>query len=423
MWDSVPLEFNDFDHDGPEVARRSKPRKSSILALVAMLLVSGLYLRTTLAANINLNSASAVEFGQGVQMAASCTGGNLLTVTPKAQFVNASGAGSYYFNSVTVSGVPVGCNGVDFNISVFDSTTSVPLSIFNSTSNVAVVYDNAGTFQTGAGAVGLTVSSGSGTFTVTFITPVALATTVAEITIQSSSHAPYSCVTDGVCNVGDIGPGGGIVYFYSSAGFAVPGNADCNPCHYLEVAQSTWKTGSPALDNQSWPLSFNYATAPAQDTATVSSSQLGSYQGNIEKNNWLIGSGFANTVALAALSTNTTLNSYANYVRAYTGSDSSAGKWFVPSFNELNELCKYANGQTTGVTSVQCISGSTFATKSGLTDGLGGFNSSANYWSSSINYSPGRTQSAVMYFGNGQTNFGHRVEEYMALRPVRAFGS
>jgi hypothetical protein len=413
----------DFSYNDDELAQPRSKRILSILSIVVMVVTGGFFLQTTLASNITINSSGSVEFGQGMTLTAACSGANVLTVTPNASFANASNSGVFYLKTITVSGIPAGCSGADFNISVYDSTTSTPLPIFNTNYSVANIWDNAGTFQVGAGGTGSTVTSGSGTFTVSFTNPVALASSVAKLTLQSSGHAPYNCTTDGVCNVGDIGPGGGIVYFYSSAGFAVPGNADCNPCHYLEVAQSTWKTGSPALDNQSWPLSFNYATAPAQDTATVSSSQLGSYQGNIEKNNWLIGSGFANTVALAALSTNTTSNSYANYARAYTGSDSSAGKWFVPSFNELNELCKYANGQTTGVTSVQCISGSTFATKSGLTDGLGGFNSSANYWSSSINYSPGRTQSAVMYFGNGQTNFGHRVEENMALRPVRAFGS
>ena len=413
----------EFDEEFEVETQRRKPSKPSIFLLIAALVLGGALLRTTLAANITLNSSGPVEFGQGVALAAACSGSNALTVTPGAVFTNASGSGAFYLKTVVVSGVPVGCYGVDFNISVYDSSTSTALSMFNTNSNVAIVYDNAGTFQVGAGSAGITVASGSGTFTITFISPVALATSVAKVSIQSTTHASYSCVLDGICNVGDIGPGGGIVYFVSNAGFAVPGNADCNPCHYLEVAQSTWKTGTPLQDNQSWALSFNYATAPAQDTATVSSSQLGTYQGNIEKNNWLIGSGLANTIALAALSTNTTSNSYANWTRAFAGTDSSAGKWFVPSFNELNELCKWANGQTTGVTSAQCISGSSFTTKTGLTDGLGGFNASANYWSSSITYGASRTNSAVMYFGNGQTNFGHRVEETMALRPVRAFGS
>ena len=410
------IDFDDVE-DFDQSAETSRSRRLiSMLSVVVMVVTGGFFLQTTLASNITINSAGSVEFGQGMTLTAACSGASVLTVTPNANFTNGSGAGVFYLKTITVSGIPGGCAGADFNISVYDSTTSTALAMFNTSSSVAIIYDNAGTFQAGAGTAGSTVSSGSGTFTVTFTNPVALASSVSKLSLQSTSHAPYSCVSDGVCNVGDIGPGGGIVYFYSAAGFAVPGNADCNPCHYLEVAQSTWKTGSPLQDNQSWALSFNFATDPGQDTATVSSSQLGTYQGNIEKNNWLIGRGFANTAALAALSTNTTSNSYA-------ASDSSAGKWFVPSFNEVNELCKWANGQTTGVTSAQCQNGSPFSTKTGLSDGLGGFNAGANYWSSSVTYSASRTNAAVMYFGNGQTNFGHRVDETMALRPVRAFGA
>jgi len=419
----VIIDFDDVDDFNESNTPSRSRRLVSMLSIVVMVISGGFFLQTTLAGNITINSSGNVEFGQGLTLTAACSGSNILTVTPNATFANASGSGAFYLKTITVSGIPGGCAGADFNISVYDSTTSTALAMFNSTAATAAIYDNAGTFQAGTGSTGLSVTSGSGTFTVTFINPVALASNVAKLSLQSTTHAPYSCVLDGVCNVGDIGPGGGVVYFYSAAGFAVPGNADCNPCHYLEVAQSTWKTGSPLQDNQSWFLSFNYATDPGQDSATVSSSQLGTYQGNIEKNNWLIGRGLANTVALAALSTNTTSNSYANWTRAYAGTDSSAGKWFVPSFNELNELCKYANGQTTGVTSAQCISGSPFSTKTGLTDGLGGFNASANYWSSSVNYGASRSNAAVMYFGNGQTNFGHRVDETLALRPVRAFGA
>ena len=92
-------------HDDP-IDLNFKPKKgklSSVLALL-LLIVGGTFLvQNTLAANISLNSGGAVEFGQGVAMTAACSGANVLTVTPTSSFINVSGAGSHYFNSVRVS--------------------------------------------------------------------------------------------------------------------------------------------------------------------------------------------------------------------------------------------------------------------------------------------------------------------------------
>jgi hypothetical protein len=182
-----------------------------------------------------------------------------------------------------------------------------------------VVYDNAGTFQAGAGAVGLTVSSGSGTFTVTFITPVALATTVAKITIQSSSHAPYSCVTDGVCAVGDTSISGGVIFYYSAAAFTETGTACASNCHYLEYAPLTWM-GTSAEG----PYNF-YQTAGNAYASVLISGTFSTF-----------GAGFNNTSVLITAGDTQGAPSRA---RAYTGpKGDTAGQWFIPSLNELNAL-------------------------------------------------------------------------------------
>jgi hypothetical protein len=82
--------------------------------------------------------------------------------------------------------------------------------------------------------------------------------------------------------------------------------------------------------------------------------------------------------------------------------------------NELNELCKYARGQTTGVLTVACTNGGTL--KTGTANDLGGFITDG-YWSSSelnadalwIQYFDGSSQ-------NSATKDGTRY-----VRPVRAF--
>ena len=135
-------------HDDPiDISLQPKKKKlSSGLSLILFLIGGGFFLQTTLAANINLNSGGAVEFGQGIAMTAACSGANVLTVTPNSEFANVSGGGDHYLKNITVSGIPAGCNGVDFNISTYDSVTSTALSMFNSNKTVATIYNNAGTF-------------------------------------------------------------------------------------------------------------------------------------------------------------------------------------------------------------------------------------------------------------------------------------
>ena len=408
-------------HDDPnDLSLKPKSKKlSSVLALL-LLIVGGTFLvQNTLAANISLNSGGAVQFGQGVAITAACSGADVLTVTPNSEFTNVSGGGDHYLKTITVSGIPAGCNGVDFNISVYDSTTSTPLSIFNSSKTVATIYDNAGTFQIGTGGSGATVTSGSGTFTITFTTPVALAKNLSRLTLQSSSHAPLNCILDGVCSPGDNGPGGGTVFYYNAAGFSAPGSICDTNCHYLEFAKSTWLTGSPQNDGQSFYLSSTASPLPAQDFTTTFGAQVGTYRGQAEKNNWFIGQGFKNTQLIAALSGNTSLNSVAVKARAFApiGYSSTVGQWFIPSFNELNELCKYANGQTTGVASRQCMGNTPFNTAG--TNTAEGFGGSTNYFSSSIT-SGGAA--SLIYFGNGESNWGAGfTNDSRSARPVRVF--
>ena len=103
--------YYDDPVDDPGV-KRKQPK--AIFASVLILFAGGLFLNTTLAANINIGTGGKVEFGQGMTMTAACSGSTSLTVTPRSSFVNASGSGAFYFNSVTVSGIPSSCNGVDF---------------------------------------------------------------------------------------------------------------------------------------------------------------------------------------------------------------------------------------------------------------------------------------------------------------------
>ena len=159
------------------------------------------YYQTTLASNIALNSSRSIEFGQSVSTTAACAGSDNLLVTPKSSFVNAAnGGGSYYLSSVRISGIPASCEGKDISISFYDSVTaSSALPIFTppfeSAKSVATVSNDAGYFQQGFQSTGTEVSSGSGTFTVTFKTPVALSTDAMKVTLQSTAHRDWAEAT------------------------------------------------------------------------------------------------------------------------------------------------------------------------------------------------------------------------------------
>jgi hypothetical protein len=311
----------DFE-DGFEPEATTPRRKvRGPIALSALIVVGALFIQNTLAANISISSGSAVEFGQGIQVVAACSGDSTLTLTPNAAFVNTSGSGTHYFKSVTVSGIPTSCYGVDFNISAYDSTTSTTLPIFNSTSQVATIYNNAGSFEAGVGSTGMSVTSGSGTFTVTFTTPVAISGQVSRVTLQSTKHT-LTCVQGGDCSLGSVGPGGGTVYYVNTGGFSCgatfssTGSPTGGLCHYLEMRNAD--------------LGVIQICGTSGDNWKVSTSSA-------------IGAGYKNTLdQIAALTARSECISNSYALTASRATYGGKSDWYLPSLNEATALVSYA---------------------------------------------------------------------------------
>ena len=371
----------------------------SFAPVAILLLVTTIYLPNTVGGKISLNSnASIIEFGQGVSQTVACSGDTNLTLTPRSSFTNGS-PGAHYLNSVKVSNIPTSCYGVDFTISAYNDTGSTPLALFNTSSTNAVVYNNKGAFSSGIGSTGMTVESSTGTFTATFTVPVAQSSSVFKLIIQSGLHTP-------VYSVGDRGPGGGIVYYVSATNFTSTGSTCNTKCKYLEVAPSTWQSGIVASD-----LTYQWSslkTATGQNTGTA-----GTESGfSNEKFNWKIGQGFYNTSVMKVSGATSAAQAK---VLAYAGG-STAGQWFIPSMNELNELCKYARGQTTGSLRVVCNTGG--GLKTGITNDLEGFVS--NFYGSSSQYSnPASVWTRAL--ANGAESLRAWDATNLYLRPIRAF--
>ena len=372
----------DYGHysDDPETEVKANDGiLNKVIGAFTILIAAAFFINTTLAANISLNSASTVEFGQGILKTIACSGNTALSVKPASSFTNSAGSGSYYLSSIKVSNIPNSCFGSDFQLNAYGETSSAPLALFNSTSIDAIIYNNAGTFQLGAGSTGMTITSGSGEFTITFTVPVALSGNISRITIQSSPHGAVSCALGGECIVGDVGPGGGKVFYVAAGGFT------CGPlrnatCRYMEIAPTNWNSGADPQRPwaQSTPVDYT-------STSLILSASLGYGAQNTKA---VIDQGNSNTTTSAAA----LAASYSPTVNGSTVND-----WFLPSENEWAQV--WTQRIAIGFTA-----------------------SGSNYWSStSLSNVNGRYFMFEGGTGPGQASGLPKSTATVYVRPVRAF--
>lgn len=183
--------------------------------------------------------------------------------------------------------------------------------------------------------------------------------------------------------MGDIGPGGGMVFLISG---------DLT----YEMAPNTWSAGG-----------FNEKTRI----------QWCSDQSNFVTTSTAVGTGSANTIVMltSAWPFVACTSSAPNTVRAYAGGGLT--DWFLPSQDELNAMCNFSRNPTApAAPSVSCYGSGGTTQKSSFAAGTYGF-ASDFYWSSS-------QADLSIAWAQGLDN-GHEsdVVEKIALRvrPVRAF--
>jgi len=315
--------YSDDPNEEKKVSLQSKMK--AFVPVVVVLVAAVYFLPSTVGGKINLSSGTNIEYGQGANMAIACSGSTNVTVTPKSFLKNAAnGTGTHYLESIRVSNIPSGCGGVDFVLNAYNDSSSTPLALFNSTSTSAVVYNNNGTFQPGAGMSGFSISSGSGSFEITFNDPVAQSSSVFKLTIQSTQHALASCAQGGACSIGDVGPGGGTVFYVSAGAFTETGAPCASTCRYLEAAPNTWYGGSsdPAMQ-------WSADTTTASGVSSASGAQS-------------LGKGYSNTASIIAF--NSTPGFAATAARAYRG-PKNLTDWFLPSYLEIDQLADYSNAR------------------------------------------------------------------------------
>lgn len=395
----------DFYYDDPVVdvvPARSRGRLPVVAAMLALAVLG-----STFAANINLGGGSS-EFGQGIQITSACSGNTVLSAKPNVEFSNVANGGTYYVKSVLVSNIPVSCSGVDFTLKLYGDTGTA-LAIFNGSSTDAVIYFDGTNYAKGPGS-GYSVTGSGSSFTVTFTTPVALASETKKMTLESGGHTVVTCSNGGTCSVGDTGPGGGIIFYYSPTPFTMTGAPCGSSCQYLEFAPVSWGNGISVASGESSGTSTDEPSLKwCIGTGATNNLDSAASNGNYQSRSWTI----TNTFGQGYLNTSRMTGSGCTSGAGRTAWDLVYGgqsDWFLPSVSEMNELCKYVkNVAGQGSIGTACTTG---------TNRFGFITS--HYWTSTE--SPETPGQAAWFLFMSDGHNDDDTKNYTArVRPIRAF--
>ena len=337
------------------------------------------------ATNISINSAIPVSLGAGYSLATSCDE----NVTVKALTAPDAATGQFYVATIALSDVdqtPVtGCGyrNAEVALKINGQMTYASWTIVPSTTGDTFSFTSA------------TVSI-SNKYAQTVLTPFQ-ADGLTNVAVKMSG---------GGYQVGDIGPGGGRVFYASTTGF------NCGPsytatgspynfkCYYLEAAPTT---GANAWTDAAYVWSGNTTTvvnnASAPETATATA----------------IGWGYRNTLAMVLQ--NSTADRAGTISRAYRGPN-NLSDWYLPSFDELNQMCKWAKGQDWTSDATVCNSSGTINTGAGAA-GFGNY----DYWSSSDRGTGYGDYARYQWFPTGIQGWTAKLMtgQNLYVRPIRAF--
>ena len=211
------------------------------------------------------------------------------------------------------------------------------------------------------------------TTTTTIVAPTTTTTTVAPTTTTTT-------VAPALYSVGDPGPGGGTIFHVDMT--------RAEGSRYFEVACYGWQNNCDGSPDPLTGWGCSGTAIDGADEIAIGTGELNTYQ---------IVNGCADVGIAAKLADD------------YSAND--LDDWFLPSKDELNELCKYVlrTGQAAGSATV-CLGE---PLRSDFSD-----ETLANYWSSSkrnLDYA------WYHYIGTGIQNFAPKIDGTLYVRPVRSF--
>jgi hypothetical protein len=229
-----------------------------------------------------------------------------------------------------------------------------------------------------------------------------------------------TCAEGGVCHVGDIGPGGGMVFFVRNwltvARWSYDEENDpaflAAGWKYLEVAPKTWAGGKndPKLG---W-CNNGYDAAATWTKDLQGEDYYRKWRPGKTLTPFLVGTGFDNSEIISKHCK----TGAATAARKYRGGGKS--DWYLPRWREMQQLRWFAGGKS--MFALRCWCGD-FPTKQSakLQSSVYAFNWTSGYWASSFAF--GRVPS--QNWGGDSTVFGlDNVAPGPGLpyaRPIRAF--
>ena len=255
------------------------------------------------------------------------------------------------------------------------ATTAIAGYTITSSGGAIASYSLTGTLPTGL-SFSTTTGLISGTPTET---KTATTYTITATNASGSASNNYRLRVTG--DIGDTGPGGGVIFYYLAAGFTC-GPTRASTCKYLEAAPpalglATFDSDTVNTTSRTWaqntPRNYqlttvNNATSPETATATA------------------LGWGYRNTRAIILQGNTNPATSAAALADSHTVTVSGVvyDDWYLPSTDELNQMCKWARG-ITGVNLTNLAQG---CTGGALNTGPGAAGFAADfYWSSTENSS------------------------------------
>ena len=166
--------------------------------------------------------------------------------------------------------------------------------------------------------------------------------TTTTLRAATTTVAPATCANGGTCVVGDVGPGGGIVFYVAEKDFKSTGS-DCeDKCRYLEISQADISQASPWVTSTGVCFSEESDRGNANCTWNNSIYPGSSNQQRSREASTAIGMGMTNTKQIYLRLTTVGKVPATDYAAGVARSYSGNGKtdWFLPSKDELNEAQK-----------------------------------------------------------------------------------
>lgn len=234
-----------------------------------------------------------------------------------------------------------------------------------------------------------------------------------------AENPPQSCAQGGVCKLGDIGPGGGMVFFVRTQETYLVWKRTPNTegdfsftedgWKYLEVAPKSWSGGS-SDPQMKW---CNNSDTRASWTKDL--------QGRDWYFNWVPGksqtgflasTGFGNTEIIAQNCS----SGASNAARDYQGGGKS--DWYLPRLTEMNQLAMFAGGKL-APKSACCIKDFPKSESASFAASNYSISWGSSYWSSGFSFGKLTTQNQSQNrMSIGTNNPGSGLP---FVRPIRAF--